>query len=149
MSNIKKVGEWIAVVLLTVFAGGLALALATPLDHRVPADVIEVKDGDTVVVEARIWPNVIVYISVRVNGLDAPELRAKCDDELLRANAAKARATILAGETVILVNPFNGKFAGRIVADVEFMDGRDWADTLIAEGHAREYSGGKREGWCE
>ncbi len=127
----------------------VSLVPATPLDHRVPADVVEVKDGDTLIVDAKIWPNITVYISVRVNGLDTPELRAKCDSELVRAMAARDRAIVLAGEAVILVNPFNGKFAGRVVSDVEFLYGRDWADVMIAEGHAREYSGGHREGWCE
>jgi endonuclease YncB( thermonuclease family) len=37
---------------------------------------------------------------------------------------------------------------GRTLA-VVLADGRDVAEVLIGEGLAREYHGGRREGWCE
>jgi len=41
------------------------------------------------------------------------------------------------------------EYAGRIDARVQLADGRDLGAAMIAEGLARPYDGGKREGWCE
>jgi len=41
-----------------------------------------------------------------------------------------------------------GKYAGRVVAKVMTVDGRDVAERLVSEGHARPYSGRRREAWC-
>ena len=47
-----------------------------------------------------------------------------------------------------------GKFAGRVLADVQIHTGHrrstdDLAELLIEAGHARPYDGGARAGWCE
>ena len=41
-----------------------------------------------------------------------------------------------------------GKYAGRVVADLLLPDGRDLANTPTIAGHGRPYVGGQREGWC-
>ena len=55
----------------------------------VAAHVVKVRDGDTVEVEAFVWPMQSVHVAVRLRGIDAPEKRGKCDGE----KAAAARAT--------------------------------------------------------
>ena len=115
----------------------------------VPADVVGVYDGDTFYVNAHPWPGMTIYTAVRLGGIDTPEgsWRAKCELERELAGKAKARLQELVSEWVVLTDIRNGKYAGRVLADVITPSG-NVADILIAEGHGRPYDGGKREGWC-
>ncbi len=115
----------------------------------VRAHLVRVVDGDTVEVLARIWPDHYVETRVRLAGIDAPELRGRCAEEIAQAERAKARlAALLAGNRLQLADVHYGKYAGRVVARVLTEDGRDVAGILIAENLVRAYGGGRREGWC-
>jgi endonuclease YncB( thermonuclease family) len=114
----------------------------------VPADVISVHDGDTFKVQAHPWPGMTMAVSVRVNGVDTPEIRGKCDAEKQAAIAARDYVRGVLGESVTLKNVKRGKYAGRVVADVYLTDGRSLTGLLIASGLGRSYGGGKRSGWC-
>jgi micrococcal nuclease len=62
-----------------------------------PAEVLRVIDGDTFEARVRIWPGMEVTTRVRLRGIDAAELHARCDDERSKALAAReALARILA-----------------------------------------------------
>ena len=54
-----------------------AEALAGP----VAATVERVVDGDTIEVKAAIWLGQTLIIRVRIDGVDAPELEARCAEE--------------------------------------------------------------------
>ena len=59
----------------------------------VEAVVVEVLDGDTFLAEATVWPGHSVRVNVRIRGIDAPEMKARCDverDAALRAREALA-----------------------------------------------------------
>jgi len=115
----------------------------------VRAHLLRVVDGDTVEVLARIWPDHFVETLVRLAGIDAPELRGRCAEEVVQAERAKARlAALLAGGRLELVDVRYGKYAGRGVARVLTADGRDVAAILLAEKLVRPYDGGRREPWC-
>ena len=131
----------------------LALALAAQaaaFEQRVPARVTRVLDGDTVKVEARVWPGLIAQTNVRVRGVDTPEIRRpKCGEyERRRGRAARDFVRGVIGEQVWLVNVTHGKFGRRVVASVLLADGRDLATLLLATGHALPYRGGRRPKWC-
>ena len=121
----------------------------------VPATVTSVYDGDTIKVQAEIWPGFIWSGSVRVLGIDTPEIRGKCPEEKAAAVAAREFVKRIVGDRVTLHNIKLGKFAGRVLANVELQlrDSRrttdDLAEILIDHGHARRYDGGARSGWCE
>ncbi|WP_421782592.1 thermonuclease family protein [Kiloniella litopenaei] len=115
----------------------------------VPADVISVYDGDTFKAQAHPWPGMTMAVSVRVNGVDTPEIRGKCDAEKQAAIAARDYVRGVLGESVTLKNVKRGKYAGRVVADVYLTDGRSLTGLLIASGLGRSYDGGKRSGWCD
>jgi len=53
----------------------------TAVTGPVSAKVIKVYDGDTFTVEAYPWPSLEAKTSVRVNGVDTPEIRGKCEAE--------------------------------------------------------------------
>lgn len=119
------------------------------LPGPVPAEVIRVYDGDTMTVRAHIWPGLTMETSVRLDGVDTPELRARCESERRAAEAARDKLRALAGEAVLLRHVRPGKYAGRVVAVVETVDGRNLAAALVAEGLGRPYDGGRRVGWCD
>ena len=138
-----------------ILCGIITLALsftaqAAAFEHRVPARVKKVIDGDTVKVEARLWPGIIAQSNVRVRGVDTPEIRrAQCGEyERRRGRAARDFVRSVIGTNVWLINVDKGKYAGRVVASVWLADGRDLAKLLIATGHGRPYRGGRRSKWC-
>ena len=113
----------------------------------IEATVVSVYDGDTFTADAVPWPGQTNRVSVRVNGVDTPEIRGKCEGEKRRAVEARdfARARLKGG--VRLRNVRLGKYAGRVVADV-YVGPDNLADLLIAAGLGRPYHGGARRGWC-
>ena len=108
-------------------------------------------DGDTITFNLPgLHPIIGDKISIRVNGIDTPEIRGKCDQEEYSAKQAKEMvADILKdAETITLKNIERGKYF-RIAADV-FVDGESLADELIEAGMAVSYDGGKKtHNWCE
>lgn len=117
-------------------------------DTRTIAQVISVYDGDTFKAEAMIWPGLTWKGNIRVEGVDTPEIRGKCDQE--RSLAIQARDFVIEkiGKTVVLENVKHGKYAGRVVATVLLEDGSNLANILIDAGLGRAYNGGKRLSWC-
>lgn len=114
-----------------------------------PAEVLRVLDGDTFEAKVRIWPGMEVTTRVRLRGIDAPEMSARCDDERLKAVAARdALAKILSEGTVGVSRIGQDKYGGRVDADVSTSRTSDVSTALLDRGLARRYSGGRREGWC-
>lgn len=126
------------------------LALFAAATNSYQATVLRVIDGDTIRVSIEIWHEQTVITSIRVRGVDTPELKGKCEEE--RALARKAReftSTLLsAGSRITLTKIAPDKYGGRYDADVTIIDGRELAAVLIESGLARPYKGEKRGGWC-
>ncbi len=130
-----------------------AAAVRQDIPGPILARVVEVIDGDTILVEARIWLDQVVTTRVRLSGVDAPEMNGACDLERAAARAARAflGARIAAdpdGARGVLHRVRWGKYAGRVLARVSTPAGTDLAAALVAAGHARPYAGGRRPGWC-
>jgi endonuclease YncB( thermonuclease family) len=132
----------------------LALLLAAPanatdrLAGPVSAEVERVIDGDTLEVRAAIWLGQWVSVRVRIDGVDAPEMRGRCPEETRRAAAARDYlARRLMGNAVRLTAIAYDKYGGRVRAAVSDAGG-DIAAALIAKGHARAYHGERRASWC-
>ena len=108
-------------------------------------------DGDTVTFNLPgLHPIIGEKISIRVNGIDTPEIRGKCKKEKYDAKQAQEMvADILKdAEQITLKNMERGKYF-RIAADV-YVDGENLADMLIEAGMAIRYNGGKKtHKWCE
>ena len=126
-----------------------AASAQTVLPGPVPAEVRRALDGDTLGVSARIWLGQEVETKVRLEGVDAPELRGACEAERAAARAARAWLDAqLAGAAVRLVDVRFDKYGGRVLARVLDPQGRDVGAALVAEGLARAYDGRRREPWC-
>lgn len=115
----------------------------------VEASVIKVRDGDTVEVEAYIWPMQAVRIAVRLRGVDAPEIRGKCEAEKAAAEDARARLTDLVGDGHVQLKAIQGdKYFGRVLAQLSTDAEPDIGARLLREGLVGGYDGGKRRDWC-
>jgi len=137
----------IIVLLLTLYSPTSfgAERLAGPIK----ASVIKVLDGDTLQVKMQVWLNQEIETKVRINGIDTPEIKGKCDFEKNRALEAKAEIAKLIGDKSInLSNIKYGKYAGRVLADITTSSGINIAEHMIEKGFARPYFGEKRQGWC-
>lgn len=95
-------------------------------------------------------PGLDMTTRVRLRGIDAPELKAACPQELQMAQAATGalRRDLLAQGGVAIYNIGADKYQGRVVADAATKRTDNVSAALVAAGHARSYSGGHRGGWC-
>lgn len=109
--------------------------------------VLSVTDGDTFRARIPVWDNIDVVTAVRIRGIDTPEIKGKCPAEKAAALAAKERLAVLLNGAIIVSEIKPDTYAGRVDADV-IVDGKSVAAILIAEGLARPYTGGARQGWC-
>lgn len=115
--------------------------------HRV--DVIRTIDGDTFEARVHLEPGVEPTTRIRLRGIDAPELKASCPQELQMAEAATdaLRALLREGEvTIFNIGP--DKYSGRVVANAATRRTANVSMAMLATGHARSYGGGHRDGWC-
>jgi len=118
-------------------------------DVRHPVDVIRTIDGDTFEARVHLPPGPDVTTRVRLRGIDAPELKASCRQELQMAEAAAVALRDLLGQgDVAIYNIGPDKYQGRVVADVATRKTDSVSTALLASGHARAYNGGHRFGWC-
>ena len=104
-------------------------------------------DGDSFKVDIDSWPEIAGKgITVRINGIDTPELRGKCEAEKQLARKAKQFAVeaLRSAKVVELRNMKRGKYF-RVVADV-YLDGGSLSNSLINSGNAVIYK--KYKAWC-
>jgi endonuclease YncB( thermonuclease family) len=125
-----------------------AVAPAMPVG-RYAADVMRVLDGDTFEARVHLWPGLDISTRVRLRGIDAPELRARCIDERVKAEAAReALVGILAEGEVAVGRVGLDKYGGRVLADAATRRTPNVAAAMLARGLARPYAGGRRDSWC-
>jgi len=107
-----------------------------------------VHDGDTFIVNiAHVHPLIGKEISVRINGIDSPEITDHRPN--IKELAIKARDYVIErlkhAQVIELLNTRRDKYF-RILADVE-VDGVNLADELLREGLALPYDGGTKPIW--
>ena len=108
-------------------------------------------DGDTITFNLpTLHPIIGNNIPIRVNGIDTPEIRGKCEKETYDAEQARDMVSDILKDArkIVLKNLRRGKYF-RIVADV-YADGESLAEALVDSGMAVKYDGGKKNArWCE
>jgi len=125
--------------------------------------IVEVYDGDTIKTDLKRMPVPLNKVSIRIYGIDTPEMpaksyattgklgRAKCVKEAALAIEAKEFVEWLAqGFTKMKVDNFKwDKYGGRILGDVS-INGVDVAESLIDAELAVAYFGsGTKKDWCQ
>jgi micrococcal nuclease len=108
--------------------------------------VVKVYDGDTITIAARVpglHASPIYKFSVRLNGIDTPEMRTHNEEEkTVAVKAQKALSDRIFGKTVTLKNVSLEKY-GRLLADVHF-EGCHLNQWLIDQRLALPYDGGTK-----
>lgn len=117
-------------------------------DGREPVDVIRTIDGDTFLARVRQRDGRDLVVRVRLRGIDAPELKASCREELGKAEAAARALRDLLGQGGVTITNFGPDKYGRVLADVATRRTANVSAALLAGGFARNYNGGHRDGWC-
>ena len=111
--------------------------------YKYNAKLDRVVDGDTVDALVDLGFNTWKKIRIRMVGMNAPESRTRDLEEKARGIAAKIRLEeLLEGGTFILESQGVGKY-GRCLG-ILYVNDINVNKTLIQEGHATEYYGGKR-----
>lgn len=114
------------------------------------AEVTSIYDGDTFRANIKNYPPIVgERIGIRVNGIDTPEMRGKCEQEKKAAQAAKQFTVdkLRNAKKIELRNMKRDKYF-RILADV-FVDGENLAALLLKAKHGIEYHGDTKQGWCD
>lgn len=117
-------------------------------DVRQPVDVIRTIDGDTFLARVHQPDGRDLVARVRLRGIDAPEMKASCQDELDRAEAAARTLRNLLGQGGVTIYNLGSEKYGRVLADVATKRTADVSAAMLAGGYARSYNGGHRDGWC-
>ena len=115
--------------------------------------VVKVYDGDTITIAAKLpYKNSPIYrFSVRLNGIDTPEIKGKDDDEKQCAVLARdALKECILGKKIELRNVQTEKY-GRILAEV-YCDNINLNEWMIQQRFAVKYDGGTKtspESWMK
>jgi micrococcal nuclease len=135
----------IGLIVVPFLADG-AIAIARPLAAGdASCRVLRVVDGDTV----DLWCAASGIERARLDGFDAPELfSAKCTAELIAAQKAKwaLRGLLLAAKDLRMERGGLDRYQRRLVT--VWVGQMPLSRQMIQRGHARQYGGGLRGGWC-
>jgi endonuclease YncB( thermonuclease family) len=113
------------------------------------AELVRVIDGDTFEARVHLWPGLTTTTKVRLRGIDAPEMRARCAEEQVKAEDARAAlAAVLAEGEITVLHVALDKYGGRVLADAATARTADVSQAMLAKGAVRAYAGGRRAGWC-
>jgi micrococcal nuclease len=133
--------------LLCIILLAAAPSGAAPLYGPYQAAITRIVDGDTLEADLFVYPSLKVTTLVRLKGIDTPELRGPTACERTLAQRAREYlATLALGPAQVNdVRPdkYGGRIDGRVTAK-----GVDVVTAMIAAGHGRPYTGGRREPWC-
>jgi micrococcal nuclease len=107
--------------------------------------VIKVYDGDTITIASKLpYPSSPLYrFSVRLNGIDCPEIKGKDENEKQCAQIAKQEMSDLILNKIVLLKNVQTEKYGRILADVYIGD-LHLNEHMIEKRLAISYDGGKK-----
>jgi len=144
MMKFKKIlGLLLLIVPLSITGKTISYGSATV------SAVTSIYDGDTFRANIEGFPTIVgEHMSIRISGIDTPELRGKCPQEKTQAKLAKQFTVkhLRSGKEITLKNIKRGKYF-RLIADV-YVDGINLAEQLIKHNHAIEYHGKTKKNWC-
>ena len=116
----------------------------TLYDYR----IVKVIDGDTVNVMVDFLTRELGnIISIRILGIDTPEMRGKCINEIEKAKEAKSylKELIKTDQYSIVIKGRDKYF--RILGDIKIKD-KYVSQLMLEKGYARRYNGKEKQSWC-
>ena len=145
--NIMKV-KFIAVMFIVSISIS-ATAKDKNYGNATVSEITSIYDGDTFRANIKGYPAIVgEHMSIRINGIDTPELRGKCNKEKQLARLAKQFTVehLRSAKSISLKNVKRGKYF-RLIADV-YIDGVSLGELLIKNKHAVKYIGKTKVDWC-
>jgi len=136
-------------LIFVCFLGVFSVQAAPEYGTAIVSKVISVYDGDTFRVDIDSLPPIVgKNIPIRLNGIDTPEIRGKCEYEKDLALKARdfVRNKLANAKEIKLTKLQRGKYF-RVVADV-MIDGVSLEQELLENKLAYKYTGGKKSSWC-
>jgi len=138
-------------LLTIIFLLNTTIAYASGYGDLNNVEYIKNYDGDTITFNIKsVHPIIGDKMPVRVNGIDTPEIKGKCEKESALAKQVKefVKHELQQAKTINLKNVNREKYF-RILADVEY-DNKLLSQELIKRNMAVEYHGEtKLKNWCE
>ena len=138
------------ILLLVLYLGFSSVQAAPQYGTAIVSKVISIYDGDTFRVDIDSLPPIVgKNIAIRLNGVDTPEIRGKCQYEKDLAIKARdfVRNKLANAKEIRLTKLQRGKYF-RVVADV-MIDGVSLEQELLDNKLAYKYTGGKKSSWCD
>ena len=138
---------WIKIIFFTL--NSILISTTFAYEDVKISKVISVYDGDTIRVDIGSFPDIIgKNIRIRLKGIDAPEIKGKCQKEIDLAIMARdyLRNAINQSSQIELRNIQRGKYF-RIVGEL-YVNGENMSNNLIRRKLAYHYNGGKKRSWC-
>jgi hypothetical protein len=110
--------------------------------------VIKVYDGDTITIASKLpFENSPMYrFSVRLLGIDTPEIKGKNEKEKIMAKEAKNKLENMIMNKHIILKNINTEKYGRILADV-YLEDIHINKWMVDQNLAIKYDGGKKSLW--
>lgn len=139
----------IRLYLILLFIPSIIFAANKDYGSVIVSEITSIYDADTFTANIEGYPPIAgERISIRILGIDAPELRGKCESEKIAASIAKQHTVqaLRSAKVIELKDMQRGKYF-RILAHV-YVDGKSLGKELMKAGHAKAYDGGKRNAWC-
>lgn len=108
--------------------------------------VIKVYDGDTITIASKLpYPESLLYrFSVRLNGIDCPEIKGKDENEKQCAEIAKQEMNNLIMNKIVTLKNIQTEKYGRILADV-YIDDLHLNNYMLEKRLAIAYDGGTKK----
>ena len=101
-----------------------------------PAMVVRVIDGDTIVIHTEVMPGLVLHEAhLRVEGINAPEMNTPAGRE-----AKEFVEHLLPVNAVVRVTMRDTDKYGRALGKVQLLDGRDLSQVMIDTQHAVPYN---------
>lgn len=142
-----EVNKMFKLILITIL---LKPALLHAEDLKIKKEqIVKIYDGDTFFINIDNTLDVFgKRISIRIKGVDTPEIKGKCSQEKFKAILAKEylKESLDKANCIILKNLERGKYF-RVLADV-YINGDNMADKLLDQNLAVKYQGGKKHNFC-
>jgi len=106
--------------------------------------VVKVYDGDTITIAGRVQYNPTIYkFSVRILGIDTPEMKTKDENEKEIAKLARDHVHNIVYKKIVQLHDVSLDKYGRLLAHVTY-NNKDIATSLIENRLAVEYDGGTK-----
>lgn len=133
---------WFILLIISMIGSVLADSFIVKIDR--------VYDGDTAMFFMPSLPPGLQNLSVRILGIDAPEMRSKCSNEQTGALMAKQfLVNEIEGKIVTLHNCSWDKYGGRLDCNV-FKDGQNIGKKMLDKRLVVPYNGSKKShNWCK